>query len=160
MDGADHQQDYNNLYKGGTDVNWTNYHPNYFLINGKAWPDTMMNPDDNINATVGQTVLVRLINTGYEVHSIHSHGFHFTVIGSDGRKLASPYDKDTIDVSPGERYELLFHLNQPGRYMFHDHIEQNTTNNGAYPGGMMTMINVNNPNGSNPVPMKQMMSAS
>ncbi len=159
MDSARHQQDYNNLYAGGTDVNWTDYHPNYFLINGKAWPDTMMDPNDNVNATVGQTVLIRLINTGYEVHSIHAHGFHFTVIGSDGRKLSSPYDKDTIDIAPGERYELLFHLNQVGRYMFHDHIEQNTTNNGDYPGGMMTMISVNNPDGSNPVPMSQMMSA-
>jgi FtsP/CotA-like multicopper oxidase with cupredoxin domain len=87
-----------------------------------------------------------------------SHGFHFLVIGSDGRKLDSPYYKDTIDVAPGERYELLFKLNQVGRYMFHDHIEQNTTNNGESPGGMMTMISVNNPDGSNPVPMQQMMS--
>jgi FtsP/CotA-like multicopper oxidase with cupredoxin domain len=101
---------------------------------------------------------VRLINTGYVVHSMHSHGFHFLVLGSDGRKLDSPYYKDTIDVAPGERYELLFKLNQVGRYMFHDHIEQNTTNNGESPGGMMTMISVNNPDGSNPVPMQQMMS--
>lgn len=159
MDSAGHQQDYNNLYKGGDDVNWTNYRANYFLINGKAWPDTMKDPNDNVNATLGQTVLVRLINTGYEVHSIHSHGFHFQVIGSDGRKLDSPYYKDTIDVAPGERYDILFHLDQVGRYMFHDHIEQNTTNNGDYPGGMMTMINVNNPDGSNPVSMQQMMSS-
>jgi FtsP/CotA-like multicopper oxidase with cupredoxin domain len=159
MDSAAHQQDYNNLHQGGEDVNWTKYQANYFLINGKAWPDTMMDPQDNIVATVGQTVLVRLINTGYEVHSMHSHGFHFQVIGSDGRKLSEPYFKDTIDVSPGERYDLIFKLDQAGRYMFHDHLEQNTTNNGSYPGGMMTMISVNNPDGSNPVPMQQMMNS-
>ncbi|HZR43487.1 MAG TPA: multicopper oxidase domain-containing protein [Ktedonobacteraceae bacterium] len=160
MDSGRHQQDYNNIYQGGEDVNWTQYQANYFLINGKAWPDTMMDPQDNIVATVGQTVLVRLINAGYQVHSMHSHGYHFQVLGSDGRKLADPYLKDTLDVAPGERYEILFKFDQAGRYMFHDHQEQNTTNNGKYPGGMITMISVNNPDGSNPVPMDQMMNAS
>jgi FtsP/CotA-like multicopper oxidase with cupredoxin domain len=160
MDSAQHNQDYNNLHSGGTDVNWTQYQPDYFLINGKAWPDTMMDPQDNVEATLGQTVLVRLINTGYTVHSMHSHGFHFLVVGSDGRKLDAPYSKDTLDVAPGERYELIFNLNQVGRYMFHDHLEQHTTNAGKYPGGMITMISVNNPDGSNPIPMQQMMNAS
>jgi hypothetical protein len=41
--------------------------------------------------------------------------------------------------------------------MFHDHIEQNTANNGLYPGGMITMINVNNSDGSNPVSPQQAM---
>ena len=89
---------------------------------------------------------------------MHTHGFHFTVIGTDGRRLDAPYSKDTIDIAPAERYDIIIKLDQVGRYMFHDHIEQNTTNNGSYPGGMITMISVNNPDGSNPVPMKQMMS--
>ena len=60
MDSEAHQTDYSHLFKNGPDVNWTSYHPNFFLINGKAWPDTMMDPNDSINATVGQKVLVRL----------------------------------------------------------------------------------------------------
>ncbi len=144
------------LHKGGDEFNWSQYHPDYFLINGKAWPDIMSDPTSTIDATVGQRVLVRLINTGYVSHSLHSHGFHFLVLGSDGRKVPEPYEKDTLVVGPGERYEILFTLDQIGRYMFHDHFEQNTTNNGGYPGGMMTMINVNNKDGSNPVPMPKM----
>jgi FtsP/CotA-like multicopper oxidase with cupredoxin domain len=159
MDSVGHNIDYGNLYKGGEDMNWNNYKANYFLINGKAWPDTMMDPRDNIDGTIGQTVLVRLINTGYNVHSLHSHGFHFLVVGTDGRKLDSPYYKDTVDISPGERYDVIFKLDQVGRYMFHDHIESNMTNDGKYPGGMATMISVNNRDGSNPVPMSQMMQA-
>lgn len=158
MDSAMHTADYNALHTdGGTDPNWTQYKPNFFFINGKYWPDTMSDPNDNINATVGQTVLVRLINTGYVVHSMHAHGFHFLVVGSDGRKLDAPYYKDTISVGPAERYDVLLKLDQPGRFMFHDHAEQMNTNDGEYPGGMLTMISVNNPDGSNPVPMKQMM---
>ncbi len=157
FDSKEHATDYAALYQGaGGEANWTQYQPNYFLINGKAWPDTAIDDNDNINATVGQQVLVRLINAGGTVHSMHTHGFHFQVIGSDGRKLAQPYDKDTVSVAPGERYEILLNLNQPGRFMFHDHIEQNTTNDGAYPGGMMTMINVNQADGSNPVPAMKM----
>lgn len=159
MDSVMHATDFKGLYHGGDDPNWAQYHPNYFFINGKAWPETMMDPNDSINATVGQTILVRLINSGSTVHSMHSHGFHFQVIGSDGRKLASPYEKDTLDIAPGERYDVIFRLNQAGRFMFHDHIEYTNTNNGVYAGGMLTMINVNNADGSNPVPMKQMMDA-
>lgn len=157
MDSTAHQMVYNQLYHGGPSFNWTKYQADYFLINGKSFPDTMSDPNTNIVATVGQTVLVRLINTGNEDHAMHSHGFHFLVIGTDGRPLASPYYKDTLDIAPGETYDILFVLNQPGRYMFHDHFEQNTTNNGLYPGGMITMINVNNPDGSNPVSMQQAM---
>jgi FtsP/CotA-like multicopper oxidase with cupredoxin domain len=157
MDRTGHNQDYSTLYQGADEYNWTNYHPNYFFINGKAWPDTMMDPNDNVNATVGQAVLIRLINTGYVWHSLHSHGFHMLVVGSDGRKLDTPYYKDTLSVGPAERYEVIIKLDQVGRYMFHDHAEQMTTNNGSYPGGMITMISVNNPDGSNPIPMQQMM---
>ncbi|QBD80646.1 multicopper oxidase family protein [Ktedonosporobacter rubrisoli] len=157
MDSAMHQTDYDGLYKGGSDPNWTKYQPDYFFINGKTWPDTMMDPEDSINATVGQTVLVRLINVGYVVHAIHTHGYHFQVIGSDGRKLDAPYYKDTLSIGPAERYEIILKLDLAGRYMLHDHAEQMNTNNGEYPGGMITMINVNNPDGSNPVPMKQLM---
>lgn len=156
MDSTLHQADYNALYKGGDDPNWTLYRPDYFFFNGKSWPDTMKDPNTFMVGTVGQTFLIRLINSGYVVHAIHSHGFHFQVIGTDGRKLAQPYEKDTLLVGPSERYDIIVKLDQAGRYMFHDHIEQQNTNNGVYPGGMMTFINVNNKDGSNPVPLSRL----
>jgi FtsP/CotA-like multicopper oxidase with cupredoxin domain len=158
MDSNAHAITYKHITASGAAFNWTQYRPNYFLINGKAWPDTLKDPADTIVATVGQTVLVRLINAGYAVHAMHSHGYHFTVIGTDGRALAHPYEKDTLEIAPGETYEILFHFDHPGRFMFHDHFEQDTTNNGVYPGGMMTMITVNNPNGSNPTLLPRGMS--
>ena len=156
MDSVEHQQEYDALNKGGSPVNWKTYQPDYFLMNGKAYPDTMMDPQDSINATIGQTVLVRLINAGSGVHMMHTHGFHFLVIGANGRKLDQPYYKDTLLMEPGERYDIILRLNQVGRFMFHDHIDENATNNGVYPGGMITMINVNNPDGTNPAPMPSM----
>ncbi len=156
MDSEEHQKYYTALHDGGPAVDWNNYQPDYFFINGKAYPDTMMDTNDSINATLGQTVLVRLINAGSEVHMMHTHGFHFLVIGANGRKLDQPYYKDTLLIEPGERYEIILRLDQVGRFMFHDHIDENATNNGAYPGGMITMINVNNPDGTNPAPMPSM----
>ncbi|GCE08011.1 multicopper oxidase domain-containing protein [Dictyobacter aurantiacus] len=146
---------HNSIFKGSA-VDWAKYHPNYFLINGKSWPDTEMDPNDSLNVKVGQSVLVRFVNAGSEIHMMHTHGHHFTVIGANGQKLAHPYQKDTVMVAPGETADVSMLLNKPGRYMFHDHIEADITNNGVFPGGMMTTINVSLPNGTNPVPMPDM----
>jgi FtsP/CotA-like multicopper oxidase with cupredoxin domain len=116
----------------------------------------MMDLNTFIQATIGQRILIRLINVGYAVHAIHTHGFHFQVIGSDGRKLPVAYEKDTQLLAPAERYDILIDLNQAGRYMLHDHIETAVTNDGEYMGGMSTFINVNNRDGSNPVPALKM----
>lgn len=152
MDGNMHQADYAALHGLGPDPNWGQYHPNYFFINGKVWPDVMNDPKSYIQATIGQRVLIRLINSGEVTHSIHTHGFHFQVIGSDGRKLAMPYEKDTLSIAPAERYDILITLDQLGRYMLHDHIETALTNDGEADGGMATYINVNRKDGSNPTP--------
>src|SRR5689334_8532833 len=103
MQSEAHAKDYDALHNGGEEFNWSQYRPDYFFINGKVWPDTLKDPRTNIEATIGQRVLVRLINTGYTLHSMHSHGFHFQVIGTDGRMLAQPYEKDTLAIAPGER---------------------------------------------------------
>ena len=120
----------------------TTFHPTYFTINGKAYPDTEKDPATMIDGKLGDKVLVRLINTGYQAHAMHLHGFHFEVIASDGRPLASPLIKDTVNVGPGERYDLLITFDQDGSYPFHSHNIIDNTNNGIYPGGMHTMVQV------------------
>lgn len=120
----------------------TTFHPTYFTINGKAYPDTEKDPTTMIDGKIGDKVLVRLINTGYQSHSMHLHGYHFEVIASDGRPLASPLVKDTVNVAPGERYDLLITFDQDGSYPFHSHHIIDNTNNGTYPGGMHTMVQV------------------
>ncbi|WP_211748025.1 multicopper oxidase domain-containing protein [Paenibacillus sp. Marseille-Q4541] len=120
----------------------TSFHPTYFTMNGKAYPDTETDPTTMIEGKLGEKVLVRLINTGYQPHSMHLHGYHFEVIASDGRPLASALVKDTVNIGPGERYDLLITFDQDGTYPFHSHYIVDNTNNGAYPGGMHTMVQV------------------
>lgn len=122
----------------------TEFNPRYWLINGKAAPDTMYDLATVVKGEVGEKVLVRLVNAGYQWHAMHMHGFHFDVIASDGRPLPAPWTKDTISVAPGERYDLLVTLDQRGAFPFHDHAEVHVTNNGSLGdgglGGMHTMV--------------------
>jgi manganese oxidase len=76
---------------------------------------------------------------------MHMHGFHFEVVASDGRPLPRPYLKDTLSIGPGERYDLLVTLDQLGSYPFHSHVLLDNTNDGAYPGGIHTMVTVRPP---------------
>ncbi|RKP44497.1 hypothetical protein D7Z26_26675 [Cohnella endophytica] len=123
----------------------TNYRPRYWTINGKAYPDTEEDSAASISGVVGEKVLIRMINAGYQSHSFHMHGYHFQVIASDGRALPEPLTKDTILIGPGERYDLLVTFDQAGSFPFHSHNIVDNTNDGAYPGGLHTMIEVTDP---------------
>ncbi|TVY03310.1 multicopper oxidase domain-containing protein [Cohnella terricola] len=120
----------------------TAFHPVYWTINGKSYPDTEQDATTMIEGRVGQTVLIRIINAGYEPHSFHLHGFHFDVIASDGRPLPQPISKDTVLIGQGERYDLLVKFDKDGMFPLHSHNIVDNTNNGVYPGGLHTMVNV------------------
>lgn len=126
----------------------TRFDPRYFFINGRSYPDTLDHPDTHLVGHLGDRVLVRLINAGYGWRSMHLHGFHFEVVATDGRPLAQPYLKDTISVGPGERYDLLVTLDQLGAYPFHSHVVLDNLNDGAYPGGIHTMVTAAPPGAS------------
>jgi FtsP/CotA-like multicopper oxidase with cupredoxin domain len=108
---------------------------NYFTINGKAYPDTQP-----IRVKKGDVVRLRLIGAGELTHSIHIHGHVFKVAFKDGRPLPQPFEADTIMVGPGERYDLIFEADNPGRWMVHDHVDSHTMNGEKPMGGMMTVI--------------------
>jgi FtsP/CotA-like multicopper oxidase with cupredoxin domain len=118
----------------------TAFHPRYWTINGKAFPDTEHSPDTMIEGTLNETALIRIINAGYQPHSFHLHGYHFQVIASDGRPISSPMKKDTINIGPGERYDLLVTFDQTGDFPFHSHNIVDNTNNGVYPGGLHNLL--------------------
>lgn len=97
-------------------VNLSQYNPNYYLINGRANPDPSSDPNTQISAKVGQTVLLRLINMGYLINRVSLGGISFQVIASDGRPLPSPQTATEWTIAPGERYDLLFTLTTPGTW--------------------------------------------
>ena len=111
--------------------------PNYFTINGKAYPAT-----EPIKVRRGQRMLLRVIGGMQFTHPMHLHGMSFKVVAKDGAPLARPYEADVVDVAPGERYDLLFKADRPGRWVFHCHIGHHLTNNGEGPGGLLTVVDV------------------
>ncbi len=96
---------------GAGDFNPVDYKPQYWLINGLSFPNTIhanltsgFNWDNWIAAhpgydplvvgrvnkksfagNTGEKVLLRMINLGFETQPMHMHGFHGKIIGSDQR---------------------------------------------------------------------------
>ena len=117
--------------------------PNYFTINGRAYPST-----DTIHMKVGETLKVRFIgsNSGF-IHPMHIHGGPFEVVARDGETLApsARFMADTINIGPGQRYDVIWKARKPGMWMIHCHISHHTTNNNTETkggGGLMMHIAV------------------
>lgn len=112
---------------------------NYFTINGKAYPDT-----ETIEAKVGQKIRLRFIGSGQMIHPMHLHGFPFKIVATDGNDVpeSAQWTKDVVSVAPGERYDIEFTPDRPGKWMLHCHIPHHTTNDHHEPGGLMMMIDV------------------
>jgi FtsP/CotA-like multicopper oxidase with cupredoxin domain len=117
--------------------------PNFFTINGRAFPST-----DMIKMKVGETLKVRFIgsNNGF-IHPMHIHGGPFVVVARDGETLApsARFKADTINVGPGQRYDVIWTALKPGKWMIHCHIGHHTTNNNTEQnggGGLMMHIEV------------------
>jgi FtsP/CotA-like multicopper oxidase with cupredoxin domain len=88
-----------------------------FTLNGKSFPATQP-----IVLKQGQRLRIRYMNEGYLIHPMHLHGLPQRVIAKDGYRLAQPYTVDTINVAPGERYDVLVEATEVGAWAFHCHI--------------------------------------
>ena len=107
--------------------------PNYFTINGKAFPAT-----DTLHMRVGQTVKFRFIGTNNNfIHPMHMHGGPFTVVARDGMVLApaARFEADVINVGPGQRYDVVWPAREAGKWILHCHIPHHTLNNNVETGG-------------------------
>jgi FtsP/CotA-like multicopper oxidase with cupredoxin domain len=117
--------------------------PNYFTINGKAFPAT-----DTIQMKVGQKLRLRFIGSNSNfIHPMHVHGGSFKIIETDGNPVpeAAQIEKDTVNVAPGERYDVIWMAREPGKWLIHCHILHHTTNNNVEEqggGGLTMAINV------------------
>jgi FtsP/CotA-like multicopper oxidase with cupredoxin domain/plastocyanin len=103
----------------------------FFLINGR-----MHGAVPPIGLVEGERVLLRLMNAGHLPHPFHTHGHSFKIVATDGNPVpeVAQLTKDTVLISPGERYDLELVADNPGVWMVHCHIEHHMAN------GMMTVI--------------------
>jgi FtsP/CotA-like multicopper oxidase with cupredoxin domain len=108
-----------------------------YTLNGKGFPAT-----EPIVAKMGQKVRIRFMNEGMMIHPMHLHGMHMTVIDKDGWPQPAPWKCDTLNIAPGERWDVIVNCNNPGVWAFHCHILPHAeSQHGMF--GMVTALIVN-----------------
>lgn len=88
-----------------------------YTINGELFPYTPM-----FMVREGELVKTTFVNRSYANHPMHLHGHHMLVLSRNGvPSTGSPWWTDTLNVGPGETYEIAFRADNPGVWMDHCH---------------------------------------
>jgi len=121
------------------------FNPRYFLINGKAYPNT-----DPVVVASGNKVLLRYVNAGLQAHAMTTLGFSQNIIGQDGSAYAYGHSVVTETIATGQTLDTIVTI--PGsailgtQYPLYDAslALRNNTGNGAFAGvgGMLTTLSV------------------
>lgn len=107
-----------------------------FTLNGKGFPYTQP-----VAAKFGDRIRIRYMNEGLMIHPMHLHGIPQLVFAKDGFYLPAPYMADTVNIAPGERYDVLIECDLPGLWAFHCHILSHAeSRDGMF--GMVTVLAV------------------
>jgi FtsP/CotA-like multicopper oxidase with cupredoxin domain len=115
---------------GPINFNLNNYHPRYWLVNGRGFPDTVapnfaswlpsqpygalahIQPNDDISNPL--PYLERFLNVSSQPLPFHPHGKNGVIIGQDGQPLRNgenediSYERFALVASPGQTYDALF----------------------------------------------------
>jgi FtsP/CotA-like multicopper oxidase with cupredoxin domain len=116
------------------------YHPQYFLINGKAYPDTA-----SIPVTAGNSVLLRYVNAGLQVHSMGLIGLSQTLVATDGNPFSRTHQVVAESIAPGQTLDALITIPMVADgskfALFDSSMSLRNTNAGGL-GGMLTFLAV------------------
>jgi FtsP/CotA-like multicopper oxidase with cupredoxin domain len=82
--------------------NMYTYRATYWLINGKAYPDTT-----GITAAAGDRVLLRYLNAGYDNTTMMLLGMHEHVVAKDAWPLNSAYDASADTIPAGATEDAI-----------------------------------------------------
>jgi len=108
--------------------NMNNYHPRYWLVNGRGFPDSIA--DNNASFLPNQPYgalarvypkppgtlpgMIRYLNVGTEDFPFHPHGNNGLVIGRDGHPLEGAggedlsFEKFAINIGPAQTWDVIF----------------------------------------------------
>jgi FtsP/CotA-like multicopper oxidase with cupredoxin domain len=120
-----------------------------WTINGEVFPDTPMQM-----VREGDLVKMTFVNRSFMDHPMHLHGHHVLVLSRNGEPVGgSPWWADTLNVAPGESYEVALRADNPGIWMDHchnlDHAAQGMTMHLGYE-GVTTPFEVGEETGNRP----------
>jgi hypothetical protein len=132
------------------------YRPKYFLINGKPYPDSSLNPivpptlpAGQSAVPAGQNLLVRFINAGLKTHVPTINGQYWQVVAEDGNPLpylGNPRRQYTVFLPAGKTMDVLLKPTNPSttdtvRYAIYDS-RYFDTDAGVQGGGMLAKLEV------------------
>jgi len=87
------------------------------IINGHSFPKT-----PTLMVREGELVKVKIVNRSHQNHPMHLHGHHALVLSRNGvAATGSPWWIDSLDIIPGQIYEIAFRADNPGMWMDHCH---------------------------------------
>src|SRR5437660_4839082 len=120
---------------GCMNVATENYHPAYYMINGRSMPDDMdpnyavQYPHQPYNGNPrmhpGELTLIRVIGQGRWQHPFHEHGNHVRILGRDGNLIVSASNtaaapalagplQFTTTTTPGLAFDGIFYWTGKG----------------------------------------------
>lgn len=131
----------------GTDFNPVDFRPDYWLVNGRAFPDTLLPTslpselvpeygysipegyDCYVKVSTGDPArkippdkfLLRMINIGYQPVPFHVHGWHGMVVGKDANVRTAQDMHFTVLVGSGETYDVVYSADDK-RHLYADYI--------------------------------------
>lgn len=116
------------------------YSPDYYLINGKAYPDTLP-----MGVTAGNTVLLRYVNAGLQAHAMSTLGLSQTIIAQDGSPYQYPHTVVSETIATGQTLDTLITIPATGtQFPVYDAslFLRNNTGNSTFAGlgGMLTIL--------------------
>jgi FtsP/CotA-like multicopper oxidase with cupredoxin domain len=150
-------------------IDWTKYKPDYWLMNGRVYPDTLAPNSDPgttttgdrlqyqpisslIQANTGERVLIRFVSLAYQQFAMTLDGPTMRVVGKDATLLRGTdgtdngYDTNVVEIGPGESVDVIFTaptVAQKTSFLLYNRDYMQTSNNdGSSMGGQVTQVDV------------------
>jgi len=119
----------------GDSTVFADYNPKYFLIGGKEGKTTAA-PAITLAAATGKKVALGLIgmhstNSTFQIKDAGGALKSFTVYVQDGRAWPTPQTVTSVDISPGQRFDVLFTLPAASGAWYPQVTYKNLRNSGA-----------------------------
>lgn len=132
----------NSVARQGVSSKPSTFRPDFCFINGFYYPQTAQDEDALVTGSVGDTIVISIVNNGLMTHSLHFHGYHVDILETSINNYMTGWSKDSFPVVSGEMMTVQLVPHQPGMYPVHDHNLISVTNAGYYPGGMITQLHI------------------
>jgi FtsP/CotA-like multicopper oxidase with cupredoxin domain len=124
--------------------NMLEWKPTYWLINGKAYPQT-----DSIDVTPGRRLLLRYVNAGLDNNTLTLLGLHQRLIARDAYPLTNPFDVVSETFPSGQTVDAIAMIPAAAagtRFWLYNrqlHLTNGALGSSQYaPGGMQTFLRV------------------